>query len=111
MVGVEAVAEAPRTRPARWVAVPVVAGALVALTVGLVAKQTEPGATRGYFQLFFTDPIHLKSWFATLAALGACVQLFLAAWIFRKLPWSRPRWVPATHRWVGRLTFVATLPV
>jgi hypothetical protein len=112
MNGVDALAaQAPGTRPARWIAVPVVAGALVALTVGLVAGRTEPGATTGYFRLVFSDPIHLKSWLATLAAVGACVQLFLAAWIFRKLPWSRPAWVPATHRWIGRLTFVVTLPV
>jgi hypothetical protein len=109
---VEATAAAsPRgTRSPRWIAVPVVAGALVALTVGLIAGRTEP-ASRGYFQLFFTDPIHLKAWFATAAALGACIQLFLAAWIFRKLPWQRPGWVPPAHRWVGRVTFVATLPV
>jgi hypothetical protein len=105
-----AAAQPARTRSARWVAVPVVAGAIVALTVGLIAGRTEPG-TRGYFRLFFSDPIHLKAWFATAAVLGGCVQLFLAAWIFRKLPWSRPAWVPGAHRWVGRLTFVATLPV
>src|SRR5262245_16160291 len=97
---VEAVAaQAPETRPARWIAVPVVAGALVALTVGLLARRTDGTASRGYFQLFFSDPIHLKAWFATLAAVGACIQLFLAAWIFRKLPWPRPAWVPGAHRW------------
>lgn len=106
-----AAAPAPGTRSARWVAVPVVAGALVALTVGLVAGHANTSNPKGYFHLFFSDPIHLKAWLATTAALGACLQLFLAAWIFRKLPWPRPAWVPATHRWVGRLTFVATLPV
>jgi hypothetical protein len=105
-----AAAPAPATRSAWWIAVPVAAGAVVALVVGFVARRTET-ATGGYFQLFFSDPIHLKAWFATLAVLGACLQLFLAAWIFRKLPWPRPSWVPAAHRWVGRLTFVATLPV
>jgi hypothetical protein len=101
----------PQTRSASWIAVPVVGGALVSLTVGFVAAHTNGNSYSGYFRLFFSDPIHLKAWFATLAALGACIQLFLAAWIFRKLPWPRPAWVPATHRWVGRLTFVATLPV
>jgi hypothetical protein len=100
-----------QTRAPAWVAVPVLAGALVSLTVGLVAHHTSGSGYGSYFRLFFTDPIHLKAWFATLAALGACIQLVLAAWIFRKLPWPRPSWVPATHRWVGRLTFVATLPV
>jgi Family of unknown function (DUF6529) len=103
---------APReTRPAPWLLVPVVAGFLVSLTVGIVAGHADTSNPKGYFHLFFSDPIHLKAWFATAAALGACGQVFLAAWIFRKLPWSRPGWVPAAHRWVGRLTFVATLPV
>ncbi len=88
-----------------------VVGALVALTVGLVAARTNGNSYSGYFQLFFSDPIHLKAWLATAAATLACVQLFLAAWIFRRLPWSRPQWVPALHRWTGRVTFALTLPV
>jgi hypothetical protein len=86
-------------------------GALVALTVGIVARVFQSDSPSGYFQLWWTDPIHLKVWLATFAALGACIQLLLAAWIFRQLPWPRPSWVPAVHRWVGRLTFVCTLPV
>ena len=61
------------TRSWRWVAVPVVIGALVSLL--------------------------------------ACVQLFTAAWIFRKLPWRKPAWVNPAHRWTGRLAFAFTLPV
>ena len=99
------------TRSASWLLAPVLGGALVSLVVGFAAAHADTSNPKGYFHLFFTDPVHLKVWFATLAALGACVQIFLAAWIFRKLPWPRPSWVPATHRWVGRLTFVATLPV
>ena len=34
-----------------------------------------------------------------------------AAWIFRKLPWARPAWIPAFHRWIGRIIFLLTLPV
>src|SRR4029078_1946138 len=33
------------------------------------------------------------------------------AWIFRKLPWSKPAWVNPVHRWSGRLAFLLTLPV
>jgi hypothetical protein len=99
------------TRPPIWVAGVVVLGALVALTVGLVAGHTQGNSYAGYFDLFFQDTIHMKVWLATGAALGACVQLFLAFWIFRKLPFARPAWVPAVHRWTGRGTFVLTLPV
>ena len=38
-------------------------------------------------------------------------QLFTAAWIFRKLPWDRPRGVAALHRWSGRIAFLLTIPV
>lgn len=102
---------APReTRPARWLVVPVGGFALVALTVGLLARERlDPN--KGYFQLFFSDTLHLKAWFATAAVALAVLQLFTAAWIFRKLPWRRPAWIPAFHRWTGRLTFALTLPV
>jgi hypothetical protein len=53
----------------------------------------------------------MKAWFATAAALCACYQLFSAAWIFGKLPFEKPAWVNATHRWSGRLAFLFTLPV
>ena len=97
------------TRPYRWLAVPVVIFALVALTAGLLASR-EPGS-RGYFDLFFSDPIHMKAWFATGAALLACVQLLTAGWMFRAYPWPKPAWINPVHRWSGRLAFVFTLPV
>jgi hypothetical protein len=94
--------------------VPLLGFALVAVAVGLLAREetispgTYPG---GWYRLFFTDTLHLKAWFATAAIALACLQLVTAAWIFRKLPIPRPRWVPAFHRWTGRLAFVLTLPV
>ncbi len=93
-----------------WLAVPLAALALVSLTVGLVARaQLDPDGD--YFQLFFSDTLHLKAWFATVAVVLAVTQLVTAAWIFRKLPWRRPTWVPAVHRWTGRLALLFTLPV
>jgi Family of unknown function (DUF6529) len=53
----------------------------------------------------------MKAWFATAVVVLALSQLFTAAWIFRKLPWPRPAWIPASHRWTGRAAFVLTLPV
>jgi mono/diheme cytochrome c family protein len=97
------------TRPYRWVAAPLLAFALFSLTAGLLAHHAP--RSKGYFRLFFSDPIHLKAGFATAAAVLACFQLFSAAWIFRKLPWRKPAWVNPAHRWSGRLAFVFTLPV
>jgi len=97
-----------------WVALPLTAFSLVALTAGLVARwqSTSSGyAEGGYFDLFFTDPIHLKAWLATAAAVLAVFQLFTAAWIFQRLALSRSPWVNFVHRWSGRLVFVFILPV
>jgi hypothetical protein len=101
-------------RSPRWLIAPFLAGALVSLSIGLLAREeviapgTYPG---GYFRLFFSDSLHLKVWFATAALALALLQLGSAAWIFRKLPWPRPSWIPAFHRWTGRLVFAITLPV
>jgi mono/diheme cytochrome c family protein len=98
-----------QARSARWLAAPLLAFALVSLTAGLLARhQPRP---KGYFRLFFSDPVHLKAGFATAAVVLACFQLFSAAWIFRKLPWRKPAWINAAHRWSGRLAFAFTLPV
>jgi cytochrome c553 len=105
----EVAAPAPEQRSYRWVAVPLLAFALFSLTAGLLAAH-QP-RSKGYFRLFFSDPIHLKAAFATAAAVLACFQVFTAAWIFRKLPWAKPRWVNPAHRWSGRLAFACTLPV
>ncbi|HTZ05893.1 MAG TPA: DUF6529 family protein [Gaiellaceae bacterium] len=97
------------TRSARWLAAPLLAFALVSLTAGLLSAH-DP-RSKGYFRLFFSDPVHLKAGFATAAVALACFQLFSAAWIFKKLPWTRPAWIGTAHRWSGRLAFLCTLPV
>jgi mono/diheme cytochrome c family protein len=102
-------AVAPGTRSNRWLAAPLLAFAVFSLTAGLLASH-DP-RSKGYFRLFFSDPIHLKAGFATAAVVLACFQLFTAAWIFRKLPWEKPAWVNPVHRWSGRLAFAFTLPV
>jgi mono/diheme cytochrome c family protein len=105
----ELAAASPQQRSYRWLAAPLVAFALGALTAGLLANH-DP-RSKGYFRLFFEDPIHLKAAFATAVVVLACFQLFTAAWIFRKLPWPRPAWVNPVHRWSGRLAFLLTLPI
>jgi mono/diheme cytochrome c family protein len=105
----ELAAAPPEQRSYRWLAAPLVAFALGALTAGLLADH-DP-RSKGYFRLFFEDPIHLKAAFATAVVVFACFQLFTAAWIFRKLPWPKPAWVNPVHRWSGRLAFLLTLPI
>jgi len=98
------------TRSLRWLLVPLAGFALVSLLAGFLAR-TEIDRGGGYFDLFFSDPIHLKTWLASAAAALAVTQLLTAAWIFRKLPWRRPDWIPGLHRWSGRLVLILTLPV
>jgi len=105
----EIAAPVPEQRSYRWVAVPLLAFALASLTAGLFAAH-DP-RSKGYFRLFFSDPLHLKAGFASAAVVLACFQLFTAAWIFKKLPWRKPAWVNPAHRWSGRLAFACTLPV
>jgi mono/diheme cytochrome c family protein len=105
----ELAAAQPEQRSYRWLAAPLAAFAVASLTAGLLAAH-DP-RSKGYFRLFFSDPIHLKAGFATAAVVLACFQLFTAAWIFRKLPWPKPAWVNPVHRWSGRLAFAFTLPV
>ena len=114
----EAVGQAaPPSQPKRspqWLLAPLLAFAFSALLADLLAKAyaPEPGETRGgYFDLIFSDPIHMKAWLASVAAALAVFQLFTAAWIFHKLPWEKPAWVNPVHRWSGRLAFLVTLPV
>jgi Family of unknown function (DUF6529) len=108
---------APPRRPKRspqWLLAPLLAFAFFALLAGLLAKAYAPeaGESRGgYFDLVFSDTIHMKAWLASLAAALAVFQLFTAAWIFHRLPWEKPAWVNPVHRWSGRLAFAVTLPI
>jgi hypothetical protein len=109
-VSVAAPAPPVERRSPRWLAAPVFAFAFFALFAGLLARAV--GGPKGkYFDLFFSDTIHMKAWLASAALVFACFQLFTAAWIFRKLPWPKPAWVNPVHRWSGRLVFVLVLPV
>jgi hypothetical protein len=109
-VSATAPSPAPSTRSTAWLAAPLLALAVVSLTLGLVARSAEPGPS-SYFRLFFSDPIHMKVWLASAAAVLGLFQIFSAAWIFRKLPWRRPRWINTAHRISGAAAFVLVLPV
>jgi Family of unknown function (DUF6529) len=97
-----------------WALLPLGVFALVAVSVGLIARnqKTGDGEAQGtYIELLFTSTIHMKAWLATAVALLACAQLFTAAWIYRKLPFEKPAWMNPVHRWMGTLAFVISLPV
>ena len=104
-------AEPPARREPVWLLAPLTAFALVALVAGLLARAFVDEGPSGYFDLVFSDPIHMKAWLASGAVALGLLQLVSAAWIYGKLPWRKPGWVNPAHRWSGRLAFVLTLPV
>ena len=101
----------PRVETRSWLLVAFLVFAWVSLLVGTLANITDLTDHWPKYSLFFSDPIHLKVWFASAAAFLALFQIFSAAWVFQKLPWHRPRWIGAAHRWSGRLAFLISLPV
>jgi hypothetical protein len=101
-----------RAHPA-WLALPLGVGALLTLTVGLVARQTvrEPYATP-FFHLFFTDTLAMKVWLATAVVVLACGQVLTAARLYEVLRFPpQGRFYPRVHRWAGRAAILLTLPV
>lgn len=96
-----------------WLALPLVAFALVSLTVGVIAKNSNGVVDpTDYLQLFFSDPLHLKVWFATAAFTLACFQLLTAASIYGRVSlFPQGAAVATIHRWSGRLAILITLPV
>ncbi len=85
-----------------WLAAPLLVFALIALTVGLVARRTvrEPYATP-FFHPFFTDTLSMKAWLVTAAVVLACAQLLTAARIYELLrfPPAVGRFYNRVHRW------------
>jgi hypothetical protein len=87
------------------------AGALVALTLGIYGNVHDPASDLA-ITLGFTDTITMKVWLATIAVLFAVVQLVSALWMYGRLPVSdAPEWIGSLHRISGRLAFLLSLPV
>jgi hypothetical protein len=62
-----AAATPPARRPAWHLFIPLLAGLVVAESLGIVARElvVSPGAYPGpWFRLFFSDTLHLKAWLA-----------------------------------------------
>ena len=88
------------------------AGAAVSILLGVYGDTHTPTGEKPY-NLFFTDTIQLKVWFATAAVALALLQVLLAMRLYGKLKWPRtaPSWLGDAHRLCGTLAFLITLPV
>lgn len=100
----------------RGAAVPITVAAVslaVATAVFLVAHAITPDYTAGLFGRHLTDAVRLKAQLATVILGLATVQLLLALWMFRRLPGAPDpsAAVPRTHRVIGGLLFLGTIPI
>jgi hypothetical protein len=102
-------APVPR-RSAGYLLVPLGAGAIVAVTLGVYGRVHQPTG-----QALYTGPfssmITMKVWLTAFALVLAVIQLGSALWMYGKLPWPAPSWIGAFHRGTGSLAFIVTLPV
>jgi hypothetical protein len=102
-----------RWPPAVRLAVIGLAGAVLAVVLYIIGWAHTPDYTTGLFGQTGLNAIMLKSALAT-AALGlAVVQVLLALWIYRKLPFAgrAPKPVRMTHRVVGSVLVALTIPI
>jgi hypothetical protein len=88
-------------------------GAIVAVALYIIGRVHTPDYTIGLFGNTGLNAYILKSALAS-AALGlAAVQVLLALWIYRKLPLAGrpPKQIGMTHRVIGVVAVILTLPI
>src|SRR5262249_10342885 len=69
-------------------------------------------AGQSLFTLGFSGTINMKVWLATIVIVLACAQILLALWMYGKLGSRRaPSWVGPSHRIVGLVAFLVSLPI
>jgi len=86
---------------------------LIPVVVYLIANSVTTDYTVAFFGRTGTDASRLKAWFASVILVLAGVQVFLALWMYRKIPaLGRPtKTVRRTHRTIGFVAFALSLPV
>jgi hypothetical protein len=90
--------------------VPLIAGALVTVTLGVYGSLHEPTGI-AVSVAGFSGPQTVKVWLATGAAFFAVIQLVSALAMYGKLGFAAPGWVGPVHRWSGRTAFLLAVPV
>ncbi|MFF3655190.1 DUF6529 family protein [Streptomyces olivochromogenes] len=102
-------------RPGRKVAACLAALLPVAVAVGVYAfgRTHTPDYTSGLFGQHGVGVFELKSRLGSALMALAIVQLLLGLWMYRRLPGAgaAPHRVPPTHRLIGLLAFLLSLPI
>ncbi|MGW1729337.1 DUF6529 family protein [Streptomyces sp. NPDC002306] len=91
----------------------VVLGALVAVTLGAYGNAHQPTGRPLALIIGFNSMAPMKVWLASLAALLGLLQVISAIWMWQRIPsWGPPpAALPQFHRWSGTAAFLLTLPV
>ncbi|WP_086840037.1 DUF6529 family protein [Amycolatopsis kentuckyensis] len=97
-------------RAAVALVVPLVAGAVVSVVLGVYGGLHTPTGV-AVNVAGFSGPQAVKAWLATVVVVLALVQLVSALAMYGKLGGRAPAWVAPVHRWSGRLAFLASIPV
>jgi hypothetical protein len=108
---VPAVPAAPAAGRAGLLLVPLLAGAAVAVALGVYGGLHQPTGVAVNLA-GFSGPLPAKVWLTTAALGFALVQLVSALAMYGKLPGvAAPAWTGALHRWSGRIAFLLAVPV
>jgi hypothetical protein len=105
---VDQTATAPR-HSGRIPLIALLCGAVVAVLLGVDDRRHPGGAHPLAFG--FPSVIEFKTVVAFAIGILLLVQLVLALWMYGKLSGRAPSWVGPTHRLIGLVTVVVSLPV
>ena len=96
-----------RDQYAKPLVVALASGCAVAVLLGVYARLHHP--THYALDVAgFSSPLYAKAWLTTAAAVFAVVQLVTGYRITRG---AAAAWMPALHRWSGRIAILLTVPV
>src|SRR5262245_59032162 len=101
---------APVVKKPAYLLVPLAAGAVVAVALGVYGKVHTP-TLRPIYTGPFPSMFSMKVWLTVVALSLAVVQLVTALWMYGKLGGRAPGWVGSLHRATGLLAFLVTVPV
>jgi hypothetical protein len=99
--------------PAARLGLAVLLAAVVTAALVVVGRVHQPNYSASIFGQVALGALALKSWLATVVLGLAGVQVLLALWLYRKLPFAPApgRWVGVAHRLTGIVLIAVTIPV
>ena len=91
----------------------VLLAAAVTVVLVIAGRVHQPDYTATIFGQSALGALALKSWLTTVTLGLAAMQVVLALWLYRKLPFvpAPPRWVGVAHRLTGIVLIAVTIPV